>query len=71
MNNRNEPKAISASIITEKLNDQISNGVPNIEDARIQESIRILARILLSAQMSEMNRIKVVNLSLPPKNKAA
>ncbi|WP_089839072.1 hypothetical protein [Chitinophaga filiformis] len=71
MNDRNEPNVMPAHIITEELNDHISNGVPDIEDASIRESIRILARILLSAQMSEMNRIKVVNLSLPPKNKAA
>lgn len=71
MNNRNEPKVIPAHIITEELNDQISNGVSDIEDAQIRESIQIFARILLFAQMSEMNRVKVVNLSLPPKNKAA
>ena len=71
MNNRSEPKIIPTHIITEELNDQISNGVSDIEDASIRESIRILARILLSAQMSETNIIKVVNLSLPTKNKAA
>lgn len=71
MNNRNEPKVMPTHIITEELNDHISNGVLDIEDAQLRESIRILARILLSAQMSEMDRSKVVNLSLPPKNKAA
>ncbi|MBW8685201.1 hypothetical protein [Chitinophaga rhizophila] len=71
MNKRNELKVMPAHIITEELNDQISNVVPDKEDFLIRESIRILARILLSAQMSEMNRVKVVNLSLPPKNEAA
>ncbi|QHS61239.1 hypothetical protein [Chitinophaga agri] len=71
MDNRNEPKVMPAYIITEELNDQISYEAPDIENAQIRESIQILARILLSAQMSETSRIKVVNLSLPLKNKAA
>jgi hypothetical protein len=41
------------------------------QDSQIMESLRVFARILLSVQMPEANNMKIVNLPLTPKKRAA
>jgi hypothetical protein len=49
----------------------ILNSISGMQEAEVLESLHVLARILLSANISEASDAQILNLSLTSKNMAA